>query len=122
MEKNWGRTHNNSVANMKSVTQSVSSLFNLNNLLSVIFCGYVAMVIKNFYSMSQVPVATELTGKANRVMSHMLPNQHFDLHVYISKDSKFEPSKSVHVGTFKDAIYSEGMSDLTRPCLSFPSI
>ncbi len=72
------------------------------------------MVVKNFYSMSQVPVVTELTGKANHVMSHMLPDQHFDLHVYISKDSKFDRSKAVHVGSFEDAIYSEGMTIITR--------
>lgn len=93
---------------MTSISKGALSLFNLNNLLSVIFCGYVGLVIKNFYSMSQVPVAMEESGKANRVISHILPNQRFDLHVYISKDSKFEPSKALHLGSFKDAVYSEG--------------
>jgi hypothetical protein len=93
---------------MKNISKTASSLFNLNNLLSIIFCGYVAMVVKNFYSMSQVPVASDLTGKTNRVMSHIPLNRHFDLHVFISKDSKYEASKSLHVGSFKEAVYSEG--------------
>jgi hypothetical protein len=104
---------------MKSISKGALSLFNLNNLLSVVFCGYVGLVIKNFYSMSQVPVATDESVKANRVMSHIVPDQRFDLHVYISKDTKFEPSKALHIGTFKDAVYSEGMCSFICAFCSF---
>ena len=92
---------------MKVNMSKIRSVFNLNNLLTVVFLGYLGSAVKNLYGFSQVPVAADDLAANGRIRSHFGDGQSFDLRFYLTVDPDADVSKSFYLGNLTQAVYSQ---------------
>jgi hypothetical protein len=111
LEKNSDKTSSNSGPIMKAAVKKAWSFITFNNILSVVFTAYLANALNSLYQMAVVPVVLPDSGKSSQLLSHVAPNQHFDMHMYISPEARFNESRSHYIGAFRDAVYSTEFSE-----------
>ena len=86
---------------------SVTSLINLNNILSVLFVGWIGNAVKTLYEMSRVPVIEDGVPSQGVVRSHIQTGTSFDLQFYLTTEPNINVSQSLYLGNMTRAVYAD---------------
>ena len=103
---------------MKSHISRITSVFTVNNILSVLFVAWIGNAVKGLYEMSKVPVAEEGVAPNGIARSHMKSGSSFDLQFYLTTEPSTNITGSMYLGNLTGAVYSEEFPENSVPSSS----